>query len=847
MKKKIFIIIFYLLIIMQILQEKSYSISLSKKKHNIHRLDNYSFIRNENDYLFKIRNIYVIGKTKYDSNFISKLSNLYSGNFINTSSNEINKIIEKLWKSNLFQNITIYKKHVLKNNIDIYFELEDLIEIDKIKTNGIIINEFPILRNIKYRNKISNNFIQNIKNEINEYFKNKGYHEISIKCKIITENGKNILFIDVNKGEKIGIKEILFEGNKEMSREQLLQFMKKIKNNFYIPIIDKSIYVFVEKNIEEDIKSIIDKYKSMGFIDVQVFLDSVWKESSGYYSIKIKIIEGDKYFIGNVKFIGNKNINTNTLKDIFFYKKGDVYDLINIKKKILDKINPSILYEYLNSGFLYVKIKPIERVINNKIYLEIQIEENNPVYIHNVKISGNSITKDHVIKRELTTHEGELFSTEKIKRSLFNLENLNLFNKVYPKIYITNERKNSVDIEWCIVEKNTNEIQFHGGFDGKNIKKFIGDFRINFNNFSLKNFFNWRDWKPIPQGENQKLVIFSQLGRDFSSYGFTFTEPWIGKINPASLTLYSRYSLKKIKNNDNSFFLYQKNDNDKIGGIKTLERKRSSIQIEKFVKFLDPYSKISFLIDYDISSYKKEILPDYHFQHIFSNISSLISFQRTSIKPNFIFPIKGSKTQFDIEFTPPYSIFINKNNDANKDKEIDWIEYSKLRINTLWYKNIIKNMVLKIGGEFGCLGTSKKNKLYPFQKFYMGEIPNNLKSEDINVIPLRGYSTEIKNSKDPIKNGGVIYDKIVLEIRYLINKIPNFNIWTTSFIEGGNISNSYRGFHPLSMNKSFGFGIRSFCYPIGFLGVDFIFPIDSVDKKPFKSKWKTKFIIGKDS
>lgn len=844
MKKKIFTSIFYLLIIIQILQQKSYSISHSKKKYDTH----YAYNRNENNYLFKIRNIYVLGKTKYDSNFISKLSNLYSGNFIDTSNNnnEINKIIKKLWESNLFQNITVYKKHISKKNIDLYFELEDLIEIDKIKTNGIIINEFPILKNIKYGKKISPDFIQNIKNEINEYFKNKGYHEINIKCEIITENGKNVLYIDVNKGKKIGIKEILFEGNKEISREKLLEFMKKIKNNFYIPIIDKSIYVFVEKNIQEDIRSIINKYKSMGFIDVQVFLDSVWKESSGDYGIKIKIIEGDKYFIGNVKFIGNKNINTKILKDIFSYKEGDIYDLINIKKKILDEINPSVLYTYLNSGFLYVKIKPIEKIIKNKIYLEIQIEENKPVYIHNVKISGNSITKDHIIKRELTTHEGELFSPKNIRISLFNLENLNLFNKVYPKIHTINERKNLVDIEWCIVEKNTNEIQFHGGFDGKDIKKFIGDFRINFNNFSLKNFFNWKSWKPIPQGENQKLVIFSQLGRDFSSYGFTFTEPWIGTIDPASFTLHTKYSLKNIKNNDNYFFLYKINDNGKIAKI--LERKKSSIQIEKFVKFLDPYSKISFLIDYDISSYKKEMLSDNDPQHIFCNISSLVSFQRNSMKPDFIFPIKGSKTQFDIEFTPPYFIFMKNNEkDANEDKKIKWIEYSKFRMNTFWYKNIMKNMVLKIGGEFGFLGTSKKNKLYPFQKFYMGEIPNNLKSEDIDVIPLRGYSTGMKNLKSTIENGGVIYDKILLEIRYLIKKISNIKIWTTSFIEGGSISRSYRGFHPLSMNKSFGFGIRSFCSPVGFLGVDFIFPIDSVDKKPFKSRWKTKFIIGKDS
>ncbi|WP_185864409.1 BamA/OMP85 family outer membrane protein [Blattabacterium cuenoti] len=866
MKKNIVITIFGFLIMMQILQQKSYSFSNISNEYEHHKyiirhIDDLS-IRNENN-LFRIRKIHVFGQTKYDHNFISKLSNIYSGDFIDLSENKINEIINVLWKNNLFQDISVYKKQISKNEIDLFFELKDLIEIDEIIADGIQIDEFPILKNIKPGYRISVDFIQNIKNEIIEYYKDKGYDEISVKCSILkkdNDNEKNILHIDVNQGRKIGIKEILFEGNKELSSEQLLKYMKKTKKSFYIPIIDSSNYVFVEKNIQEDIKSIIDKYQSMGFIDVKIFLDSVWKKSFGDYIIKIKIIEGDKYYLENdVEFFGNKNISTSTLKDIFTYKKNDIYDRINISHKIFDPKNTSILNTYLNLGFLFVKINPIEKIIgNNKIHLTIQIEENQPVYINDIKISGNSITNDYVIIREITTHKGDLFSAKKVKESLLNLESLKLFKNVYPNVYPINE--NSVDIEWCVVEQNTNEIQFYGGFDGKSIKKFIGDFRLNFNNFSLKNFFNWSLWNPIPQGDNQKLSLFSKLGKDFLSYGFYFTEPWLGsKINPTSITLHGKYSLKRIKDNDDDFLISQINENNKIADIKTqiLERKGASIQVDKFLKFLDPYLSASFLIDYDFSSYKREMLSNSYYEHIFGNLSSLVSFQRISTKPDFIFPLEGSKMQFNIEFTPPYSFIFKSDNNNNGDinKKIEWMEYSKFRMNSSWYKKIMKDMVIRIGGEFGCLATNQKSKLYPFQKFYMGEIPSKFFGlEDIDVITLRGYNTEMNNSKYPmLKTGGIIYDKIILELRYLINinniipNVPNnIKIWTNSFVEGGSISSSYRKFNPFLMNKSFGFGIRSFISPIGFLGIDVIYPIDLIDKKPFLSKWKTRFFIGKD-
>ncbi|WP_226989461.1 POTRA domain-containing protein [Blattabacterium sp. (Blattella germanica)] len=805
----------------------------------------YSFIQKKDFNISKneisnlvVKSVHIMGKTKYDSPFISDLSGIYSGDFIDSYGIKIDSAIKKLWKSNLFKNISIYKKNISKNEIDLFFELEDLIEIHEVQVKGIRKEQFSNIKKLKSGDKISDDLIQTIKNDIQEYYIQKGYNEINIKNEIIRINDKNILFLSVDKGKKIEIEKILFEGNHLLNDKELLHLMIKTKKSFFIPIIEKSIYLFVQENIRKDFKNIADKYKSMGFIDIQVFLDSVWKEKSGNYGIKIKLVEGNRYFLGKVDFLGNKKLKTNFLKKIFFHKEGNIYNQIEIERNILDASFPtSILYTYLDLGYLFVNIIPVEkRVVDDKIDLEIQIKENQPVYIKKVKISGNLITKDHVIRRELKTYPGTLFSPKNMRYSLLNLENLNLFDKVYSEIH-TNQENNSVDIEWHIVEKNTNEFQVHGGLGGKDLKKVIGNFKLNFGNFSLKDFFKWKLWNPIPQGDGQKLVVFSQLGKDFTSYGFSFTEPWIERRNPTSLTLKGNYSINKMKNEEDFYFLSQIYKNSKIEKKQFLELKKvgGSVNLNKFLTFLDPYSAILTSVDYDKFIFNKTISSDFYQKHEFHNLSCLISLQRLYTFPDSIFPFKGSKIQLNSTFTLPYSMIL-KNYDKNN---IKWMEYYKFKIIFFWYQKIIENMVFKIGSEFGYLGQYNHSKeLFPFQKFYIGGVQNNFmesKLEEKDHIPLRGYSFSTPN------HGGVIYNKLILEMRYLIKNFSTLKIWTTFFMEGGNVSDSYKKFHPFIMNKSFGFGVRLFWNPIGFIGVDFGYPIDGT-----QSKWKTHFIIGKD-
>ncbi|QIK16499.1 BamA/TamA family outer membrane protein [Blattabacterium sp. DPU] len=834
MKKNIFISsIFYLLIIIQFQQAYSSTVS------------NYNNFYTHKDTFFIVKKIHVVGKTKYDDRFISELSGISTGDRIDMYGITTDNIIKKLWKSNLFKNISIYRKNIYKNEIDLFFELDDLEEIHEIKVEGIKKDQFTKIRKIKIGEKISGDLIQSIKNDIQEYYMKDGYHEINIKHEIKKDkkNNKNVLYFYIDKGKKIEIEEILFDGNKILKNKELLSLINQNNKNLLsiISIIKKPL--FVQENVKKYLKNIIRKYKSMGFIDIQVFLDSVWKKKSGDYGIKIKIIEGEKYTLENVHILGNEKLKTDFLKKIFSYKKGDIYNPIGIEKNILNPSYPnSLLYAYLNSGYLFVDITFIEKkILYHKVDLEIQIKENQPVYINQVIILGNSITKDYVIRRELKTYPGDLFSIENIKYSLLHLYNLNLFDKVYYEIK-PNKKNGLINIEWHVVEKNTNEFQFHGGFGGKNFKKVIGNFKLNFGNFSIRNILNWSSWNPIPQGDGQKLTIHSQLGKDFISYGFSFTEPWLERKNPTSFTFKSQYSIKRIENEEDLSFLHQKyNKNPKNEEKQFLEKIGGSIHFNKYLTFLDPYSKILTSVDYEKIIYKKEIFSNSYQKHGFNDLSYLISLQRLTTEPNFIFPFQGSEIELNSMFTIPYSVIFTN----NKNKE--WMEYFKLKIILFWYHKIVDNIILKTGGELGYLGQYNNEKeLFSYQKFYMGGVHNSLSGSNLynkDHIPLRGYSY-----KDQIfNNGGRIYDKFILEIRYLIKNLSNLKIWTTCFMEGGNISNSYQKFNPLRMNKSFGFGFRLFWEPIGFLGVDFGYPIDNnIIHGLNKSKWKTHFIIGKN-
>ncbi|WP_185873254.1 BamA/OMP85 family outer membrane protein [Blattabacterium cuenoti] len=866
MKKKLFIYCIFFII--------SINYLYSNNNDKINNNENEEKNKNIN---ITINDIYIKGDTKYNKEFVSKISGISSGSLIDPYGIKINNIIKKLWDSKLFEDISIYKynEDKYKNKIDLIFDLKDLNEIHDIqfKSDGLIVkSDFPKINNVKSGDKISESMIKEMENEIKNFYKEDGYNEITINHEIKKEYDKNILFFYIEKGKKIKIEKFVFYGNNVISDKELLSIINRDKS-FLSLLINRPNHIFVSDQINKHLDKIKEKYQSIGYRFAKVFLESVWKTSSGNYGIKIKIVEGSKYYLGKINITGNKKVSNKYLEKVISYNNNEnIYDKTKLTENIFNPTEPSIVNNYFKLGHLFINLNTVEKIKDddNKIDINILIEENSPVYIRNIKILGNNITKDYVIKREIKIYNKDIFSIEKLMESLHNIENLFLFDKVYFEIIPINDE--SVDIEWHVLEKDNNEFKFHGGIIGNDIRKLTGGLKIILNNFSIKNIINWKFWKTIPQGDGDKIIFYSQFGKNMKSFGLSLLKPWIKKDEPTSLKIDTNYSVNKLIKNDipfNTKYCLIDKENPFF-----LRKIKMSIGLDKDIEFIDPYSNISTSIHGERWTFPKETdfikICDNNNLYKFNNLFCSLSFKRNTISPNNFFPTDGSKLKFYFSSSPPYSFFEKKeyNSFAKKKhiknnglRKIDipffkhfdysksnniWTEHFKLKLFGNFYKKIKENLVLKCQGELGHVGVYNKDsgrKLTPFDMFYMG---GTSKKFGENHIPLKGYSFPENNSFYKMsKNGGTSYKKISLEMHYLINgSSNNFKTWLNSFIEAGNIGNSYKSLTSLEMNKSLGFGLRCLCSPFGILGIDFSYPLSSIEDNFYK-KWKISFNIGK--
>ncbi|WP_185882366.1 POTRA domain-containing protein [Blattabacterium cuenoti] len=798
-----------------------------------------------------IKNIFIKGTTKYSIDKISKISNIHKGDYLNIKGKTIYNAIHRLWNSNLFKNISLYKENIHnnkknKNEINIYFELEDRICFDKILIKGVTKDlekhQFSCIKNNNHSDMISDDFIQKIKNEIIDFYIKQGYLKVSISANIEYQKKNNFLVLDVFLGNKIFLSKILFNGNKIFSDKELDKIMKQNNNNNNN---NNYLYYFYNKNIDLDynkgIENIISKYQSCGFRDIQITFNKIIKNDQKNYEVIVNISEGKKYYIGNINFVGNTVYSTKYLKEILNYNNGDIYNKQKLENLIFNQnISNSIIYNYLNLGYFSIKIFISEtKVINDKIYLEIKIKENHPLYIKSIHIDGNTITSNHIITRELKHHIGDRISIKKIYEDLNRLQSLDLFKLVYPKIIYHNH--DLVDLTWQVIENNHNYFKFMIGSD--NIKNCLGSFNIYLKNISIKKLFNIKQWNPFPnpQGDGQKLLLYNKLGTNYQHYGMSFIEPRIGDNNNISYFVKINCLNKIIKNSCDPDLLlfneiYHDNNYNITDNNKLLNNKRQySIGLSTPITLLnDPYYKLDFGINYDRYIYHSNNIIKHPLY--LNNLYYLIALKKFSKESNNIFPLSGSQIEINGIFTLPYSKIFNDEHTKNS-----WLEYFKIKSLFYWYKQICTNLVFKTGCEFGILGKYNDNKdLFAFQKFYMGGRHKNIYGifYPYNFIPLRGYS--LQNFNNP---GGFLYDKYLLEMRYLMfNNIKNNKLWANVFLEGVNIilPNSNK-FSINNMKNSIGLGFRCSYIPLGIFGIDLGYPLFKDENN--NTKWKIHFII----
>ncbi|MCT7903607.1 Outer membrane protein omp85 precursor [Candidatus Ornithobacterium hominis] len=862
MKRNLFIFLFSIFSLLQA-QVDSLVTDSTKLSLDLEKLqtDGNNFnpqVKPQNHFLplsgrYVLGGIEIVGGVPYTSKQILNFTGLQIGESIDLRGNELNNAIKKLWKTSRFSEVEVYLNKVEEGKAYLIFNLEGVPSIHKVEFIGVkksAQEDFVKNNELKPGVKITQNLLNQTRLNIKKHYTEKGYPDAIVNISHTPAEGRDytdILTINVDRGKRIKIQDIIFEGNQVFSDSKLRR--KALKETKRKGILRKYIFqIFkgsklIPEKYEEDLGNLIEFYKSYGYRDAKVVWDSISRTENNDYLIEIGLDEGNQYYLGNVNFIGNSVYDTELLNRIFGYKKGDPYDAVGIEKKLSSgDRDDNVITLYQDNGYLFSRVIPVEKsVVNDTINLDIIIQEGSQARWNYVTFDGNTQTHDHVIAREIYTKPGELFSKTDLKRTYINLGQLGYFDPQQITYDIQpNQESNTVDVKWGLTPQSSSQVELQGGYGGG---RFIGTLGLSFKNFSLKNLLKGKHWKPVPLGDGQTLSLRAQAGSYFSNFSFSFIEPWIGGSRPTALSI-SIY-------NSNYKNLYQ-NDESRL----TIWG--ASLGLNKLLTWPDNYFRLSNSVSYqryDFKNYGYNIGSIRYRDGQANNLAYQIGLSRQSTGDP-IFPKSGSDFNVSLKLTPPYSLLNNKDykklkEEGNFESLYKWLEYYKVQFSGNWYKEIIGKLVLRTGAEFGFMGAYNKTiGVSPFERFFMGGTGLQANRFDgREIIPLRGYEdfTDGGGGKKDITplGGGTIYDKFLLELRYPITMGQQAKIFGLGFIEAGNTWDNSSSFQPFELKRSAGVGVRVFMSAFGMLGFDFGYGFDQYPNSAGKpSGWQTHFIFG---
>lgn len=799
---------------------------------------------------YVLKDIVVDGVKKYTPAQILRFTGLNKGEIVDIPGQKISNAIKKLWETDSFSEVEVYVEDTDGKNVVLKFYLQDLLELGEVKFVGKGISKSKNEKlakenNLKPGTKITNNLISSIKNKVPQEYVKKGFADakITIQDKI-NANDPNLIdwTIQVDKGKKVKIAKIEFDGNELISDAKLRKkgFKDTKQKRFGIKGILKPSK-FLKDKYEADKINLINYYNSLGFRDARIVSDSVWRNNKGY-NINVKLSEGKKYYLGDISFVGNTAYSTDYLQKVLGYKKGEIYDAVGFNKKVGEdggkEDDTDIKSLYLNNGYLFSTVTPVEKAVRgDSIDVEIRIKEGEKASWNRVTWSGNTTTHDHVILRSLRTKPGNLFSKLDIKRTYFDLAGMQFFDPQQVGQDIQpNPQDNTVDVHWTLVEKGSSQVQLQAGYGGNS---FIGTLGLTFNNFSLRNFLKLKDFKPVPQGDGQMLSIQAQAGQYFKNFSVSFTEPWLFGTRPTALSVSANQSLV--------------NYTDYLGASQKLNIFSASVGLNRLLNWPDNYFSLYTGISYQSYDFK-----NYPFQfgttsisngHV-DNISFNVSLSRSSAGYDPIFPTMGSNLELSFKFTPPYSMFQNKDySTMSAQEKYKLMEFFKIKMKADVYNEVIGKLVLRSTAEMGFLnGYNKTLGAPPFERFYVGGTGLfGGRFDGRELVPLRGYenaSTEGGTSADitPL-GGGTIYSRYAAELRYPISLNQTAKIYALTFAEAGNTWNNYSSFNPFQLKRSVGLGVRVYMGAFGLIGFDFAYGFDKYIGGSQPSGWQTHFLM----
>lgn len=808
--------------------------------------------------VYTLGEINVTGVKSFSPQTVVAYTGLRTGQQIQIPGEEISATINKLWKLELFSDIEFFITKIDGDVADLELYIQELPTLSDYTIKGIKKGKVESIvkdTDIKKGKKLSKNFLSTTKNYIENKYKKDGFlnAKVTIDTKPDTTGVNNQkLLVSLDRGDRVKVRSVTFEGNEIFKRKKLRKKLKNTKLEIPGRFWKRSKYI--EADFEEDLKSLVDFYKEKGYRDARIVSDTI-KIDNNKIDINIAIQEGNKYYFGEIDFIGNSVYSDAQLSRVLGLKSGDTYNGVLLRKRIADQTKPDgedLTNLYQNNGYLFSSINPVEvSAANDTIDFEIRITEGKPAYFNRITVRGNDRTNDHVIFREIRTRPGELYSKDKVVRSVRELGQLGFFDaeNISPDFKDVDPNAGTVDIEYGLTEKGASQIELQGGYGGGG---FIGTLGLSFNNFSMRNIWNKKEYKPVPMGDGQQLSLRLQASRFFETYSFSFAEPWLGGEQPVrfstsiSQTTQYRYDFTTGLADKNQYF--------KIRGI--------NLGLAKRLQVPDDYFTLSQTIGYqyfDLNNYYTGLFT--FGDGVSNNLFYAIALSRNNTYTNPIFPVGGSTFTIGAKFTLPYSLlgdtdfadlknqpeFQDANGNPNNAKidqeKFRWLEYYKLNFEGTWYTRIIDKLVLKTHAEFGFLGTYNSDRgSIPFERYYLGgDGLAQFAVDGREVIGLRGYENQSLSSRD----GSTVYNKFSLELRYPITLKPSASIFALSFLEAGNGYNNFREFNPFNSKRSAGFGIRIFMPAFGLLGIDFGYGFDSPLENDLNPHgWETHFIIG---
>lgn len=811
---------------------------------------------------YMIDSIEVVGLKTYNAKTVISYSGLQKGQTIQVPGEDISKVINKLWKLEFFSDINFYVTRVDGDKIDLQLEIKELPTLSDVKIEGLrkskaetIIKETELTSG----KKLSESFLTNTKNYIVNKYKKNGYLNTKVTLNTIPDDtvpGTNNLkmVVKVDRGSPVKIKDIDFEGNEVFGAAKLRMKLKKTKKRFPLRFWKKS--KFIAKEYEEDKKNLIDFYKEKGYRDARIITDSIISIEDKSMAIQLKIQEGNRYYFGDISYLGNSAYTNDQLNRVLGIAPGDPYNGVLLKERIQDeKPDANDLSNlYQNNGYLFSNINAVEvSAENDTIDMEIRVNEGKLARFNKISVIGNDKTNDHVIFREIRTKPGELYSKDKVVRTVRELGQLGFFDaeQISPNFKNVDPNNGTVDIELGLVESGASQIELQGGYGGGG---FIGTLGLSFNNFSMQNLWNKKAYKPLPMGDGQSLALRLQASQFYSTYSFSFSEPWLGGRQPVQFST----SLSHTNQYRYDYFTRRadKSQSFEISGI--------SIGLARRLKVPDDFFTLSQSLGYQYYNLNNYYTGLFTFgDGEASNLTYTIALSRNNTYTNPIFPTGGSTFSISAKFTPPYSLFNDidyadlKNQAKYQDLQgnvlqdkIDqerfrWLEYYKLKFNGTWYTQLIGKLILKTQTDFGFIGAYNQDRGFiPFERFYLGgDGMANFAMDGRENIALRGYENQSLSSRD----GSIIYNKFSLELRYPVTLKPSASIYALTFLESGNGYDSFRAFNPFESKRSAGAGVRIFMPAFGLLGIDFGYGFDSVDPNSSSPNgWETHFIIGQN-